>query len=80
MREKKRPTLEQLKEMPVELLQLEVAQIGVDASLADQNQIESEAIILMDSPDITAEKVVALRDRLKGATGGTVAQNSKNDE
>lgn len=70
MKEKKRPTLEQLKSLPPELWQLEVAQIGVDAALADNDQIEGEAITLMDDPELTPEMVVELREKLR-ASGST---------
>lgn len=69
-KESKRPTLEQLKTVPKELLFLEAAQVGVDAALAGQIMIELEAANLMDDPEISPEKVVALREKLTGATGG----------
>lgn len=70
-KEKKRPTLEQLKCLPPELWQLEVAQIGVDAVVAGHADIENEAITLMDDPNLTPETVVELRERLRHATGST---------
>lgn len=70
-KEKRRPTLEQLHKMPREMLFLEVAQVGVDAALSGQLMLEIEAANLMDDPEITPEKVVALRRKLQGATGCT---------
>jgi hypothetical protein len=69
---KRRPTLEQLLEWPDEMLFLEAAQIGVDAAAANQTMLELEATVLIDDPQITAEKVVALREKLQSATGCTV--------
>ena len=70
-REKRRPTLEQLKVLPLEMWQLEVAQIGVDANLAEQSEVEDEAIRLMDDPNLTPEMVVELREQLRCASGST---------
>lgn len=70
-REKRRPTLEELRCLPLELWQLEVAQIGVDANLAEQTEIENEAIRLMDDPNLTPETVVELREKFRRATGST---------
>lgn len=75
-KDKKRPTLEQLRELPEELLFLEVAHIGVEAAKVGQLALEIEATNLMDDPDISPEKVVALREKLKSASGGTVAKAS----
>lgn len=80
MQTKKRPTLEQLKEMPVELWRLEVAQIGVDAAQASLGLIESEAVALMGDSEISPEKVVALREKLKNAAGGTEAAKRMTEE
>lgn len=70
-KEKKRTTLEQLKALPLEMWQLEAAQIGVDAALVDLNEIESEAMRLMDDPNQTPEMVVELRERLRSASVST---------
>ncbi len=80
MQMKKRPTLEQLKELPRELLFLEAAQIGVDAAIAGQLALEIEATNLMDNPEISPEKVVALREKLKNAAGGTEAAKRMAEE
>lgn len=71
--EKRRPTLEELKSLPVDLWQLEVAQIAVDAELAGQFEIETEAARLISDPNLTPEAVVELRERLQCATGSTVS-------
>lgn len=80
-REKRRPTLEQLRAMPTELLHYELAQIAADA--VDLSgipvdmailEIGGEAMNLIHNPDLTPEQVVALRERLMRATGSTAAE------
>lgn len=73
-KEKRRPTLDELKLFPVELWRLEVAQISVDAEEAGQVDVQLEADALIKDPEISPEKVVALRERLHGATGDTAAE------
>jgi hypothetical protein len=70
-KEKRRPTLEELRALPVELWRLEAAQIAEDAHVYDIFEIEEEAALLMCDPEITPEKVVELRERLRCATGST---------
>ena len=70
-KEKRRPTLNELKLLPVELWQLEAAQIAADACLAQAFEIEVEASALMEDREITPEKIVALREKLQYATGST---------
>ena len=72
MQEKRRPTLEELKGLPVELWRLEAAHIAVEAAESDITGIEIEADSLINDPDLTPEKVVELRERLQRATGSTV--------
>lgn len=67
MREKRRPSLEELQNVPIELLFLEAAQIGVDAAQAGLLAIEIEATSLMDDPDLTPEKIVELREKLRAS-------------
>jgi len=74
-REKRRPALEELKALPVELWRLEVAQIEYEASTSESWGIEQEAAALFDDPDITPEKVVALWEKLKRGTGSTSADH-----
>jgi NADPH-dependent 2,4-dienoyl-CoA reductase/sulfur reductase-like enzyme len=73
-KEKRRPTLEELRALPVELWRLETAQIAVDAGLAGVTGIEIEADMLIDDPHLTPEKVVELRERLRCATGSTAIE------
>jgi hypothetical protein len=70
-KEKRRPALKELRALPVELWRLEAAQIAVDAALASVTGIEIEANALITDPDLTPEKVVELRERLRCATGST---------
>ncbi len=64
MREKRRPTLEELKEMPMELWRLEAMQIKCDALELGQWRTVEEADELFFDNDITPEKVAALREKL----------------
>ena len=73
-KEKRRPTLDELKTLPVELWRLEVAQISVDAEAAGQGDVQQEAEMLMLDPDITPERVVALREKSRRATGSTIVE------
>lgn len=76
MREKRRPTLDELKSLPPVLWQLEAAQIATDADIAEQSEIEMEAVRLICDPDLRPEKVVELREKLQRATGSTVEENA----
>lgn len=71
-KEKKRPSLDDLQRLPSELLFLEAAQVGVDAAKAGHLALEIEASDLMNNPDISPEKVIALREKLQRASGSTV--------
>ena len=71
MREKRRLSLDELKRLPLVMWQLETAQIGVDAEEAGQTEIDREAMALMDDPNLTPEKVVELREKLRCASGST---------
>jgi hypothetical protein len=73
-KEKRRPTLNELKLLPIDLWQLEAAQIAADACLAKMFDIEIEATTLMGDSDLTPEKIVALREKLRCATGSTVVE------
>lgn len=67
MREKRRPTLDELREMPVQLWQLELAQIAEDAGSSDDQGnwwIGAEARKMMDDPELTPEMVVQIRGML----------------
>lgn len=73
MKEKKRPTLEQLESAPVELIWLELSQVCEDAKETGQSAVEREASELLAGSTITAKQVVELREKLQAATGSTVA-------
>lgn len=73
MKEKKRPTLEQLENAPVELIWLELSQVCEDAKNAGLADLELEASELLTGSTITAQQVVELRERMRAATGSTVA-------
>jgi hypothetical protein len=77
MQEKKRPTLEELRELPVELWRLEAAHIAVEAGESGVTGIEIEADGLIGDPDLTPEKVVELRERLRSATGSTEVEDAQ---
>lgn len=64
--EKRRPTLEELRDSPPIILKLELAQLAVDAS---GTTLEDAAIALLEGPEdaITPDSVDALRQQL-GAT------------
>lgn len=68
MEEKRRPTLAELKEMPVDLLRFEAAQIGVEALFLDLFEIDRAAWALQTDPEITPERVIELRERLRLAS------------
>lgn len=69
-KEKKRPTLEELKELPPIIWRLEVAQVAADAAETGDGELEDAATEMLSDTDLTPEKVVALRARLSG-TGST---------
>ncbi len=62
---KRRPTLGELKEMPTGLLRMEIAQLCVDAGLADNGEVLAEAEMLAMDPDPQPEKIVELWNRLR---------------
>lgn len=64
MREKRRPTLEELKELPEDAWRLEAIQTKCDALELGQWKITEEAQEVFDDPEITPEKVVAIREKL----------------
>lgn len=74
MKEKKRPTLDQLKSMPREMIYLELGQISADSAEIGLLDVEREADKLLASETVTAEQVVELRDKLLCASGSTVAE------
>lgn len=72
-REKKRPTLEELKTLPPIIWRFEVAQVAADAAETGNVELEDEATVLLGDTDLTPEKVVALRGKLTCGTGSTPA-------
>jgi hypothetical protein len=71
-REKRRLTLDELKSLPGILWMLEIAQIWTEATGAGLIEIAEEADLLPSDPDLTPEKIVALGEKLRRATGSTV--------
>ena len=69
-REKRRPTLEELRGFPG-LLPLEMAQIVVDAGEAGLEEIQRETLDAWMFEPLTPERVVELREKLQRATGST---------
>lgn len=71
-KEKRRPTLEELRSLPLIVWNLELCQLAIDAGDAGREDVQEEAMALMrNGSAITPEKIVALREKLTGATGGT---------
>ena len=69
-KEKRRPELGELKSSP-ELCSMELSQVLTDAVAAGRYEVSREASALFDEIDLTAEKVVALREKLQRASGST---------
>ena len=74
--EKRRPTLDELRESPVELWRMEICQIAEDACTAGQLDIELVAMALLFDPSLTPERVVELREQLNRATGSTEIEDA----
>lgn len=70
-KEKRRPSLDELKNSP-ELCSMELSQLLTDAMAAGKYEISREASVLFDEIDLTAEKVVALREKLQSASSSIV--------
>jgi len=62
---KRRPKLDELKQMPAGLLRMEIAQLCVDAGLADNGEVLADAEMLAMDPDPQPEKIVELWNRLR---------------
>lgn len=69
-KEKRRPTLDELKAMPLDLLHMEIAQLCLDAGLADNADVLREAEHLMLDPAPSPEFIVELWNQLR-ASGST---------
>lgn len=70
-KEKKRPTLAQLKSLPPDMWRLEAAQLFVDAEKGGNREVAEEADALLIDPDLTPERVVELWTKYRGA-GSTI--------
>lgn len=68
--DKRRPTLDELKEMPAGLLKIEIAQLCFDAGLSENYDIQSQAEMLSMEPDPQPERIVELWNQLR-ASGST---------
>jgi hypothetical protein len=71
-KEKRRPTLDELKALHPSVLYLEMAQIVVDAESAGMEDVKQETLNVWMFEPLTPEKVVELREKLQRATGSTV--------
>lgn len=67
---KRRPTLDELKAMPPGLVMMEIAQLCVDAALADNAEVLASAEALSVDPDPQPERIVELWNQLR-ASGST---------
>lgn len=80
MKEKRRPSLEELSELPRELWELELSQILTDAEAAGQAEIAAKAQALFNNSEmLTPETLVALWAELRG-TGSTDAADCGTSE
>lgn len=69
MREKRRPSLEELKALPSEMWELEVHQMAVDFPTGQKLPDWFLDVQIYDG--LTPEKVIEIRNRLFGASGST---------
>ena len=67
-RHKTRPTLDELKKMPIGGLRAEIAQLCVDAAIADHAEVLADAEMLAMDPDPKPERIVELWNMLRGET------------
>jgi hypothetical protein len=65
-RHRTRPTLEELEQMPLVSLRREIAQLCVDAAIADNTEVLADAEMLAMDPDPEPERIVGLYDLLRG--------------
>jgi hypothetical protein len=79
-RGKTRPTLSELKEMPVGLLRKEIAQLCVDAAIADHTEVLADAEMLGMDPDPSPERIVELWSLLRGESGSTPYESPSDNE
>jgi hypothetical protein len=64
-RHRKRPTLDELKELSPGLLRIEIAQLCMDAALADNSEVLADAEALSVEPNPQPERIVELWNRLR---------------
>jgi len=64
-RHKTRPTLDELKQMPLVSLRREIAQLCVDAAIADHAEVLADAEMLAMDPDPKPERIVELWNLLQ---------------
>lgn len=69
-KEKRRPSLEELTGNP-DLILLELSHVAVEAETRGMSDLAIEADEAFTSPRLTAQKVVALREKLQRASGST---------
>jgi len=70
-RHKTRPTLDELKQMPLVSLRREIAQLCVDAAIADHAEVLADAEMLAMDPDPLPERIVELWNVLRGPLNQT---------
>jgi hypothetical protein len=70
-KEKRRPTLEELNRLPPDLWKLECAQMEMDEIEKGNEKGALEAYALFSDPEISPEKIVELREKLRSASGST---------
>lgn len=77
---KRRPKLDELKQMPAGLLRMEIAQLCVDAGLADNGEVLADAEMLAMDPDPQPERIVELWNQLRSASGSTPYESASDNE
>ena len=69
-RHKTRPTLNELEQMPLMSLRREIAQLCVDAAIADHAEVLADAEMLAMDPDPKPERILELWNLLRGERKG----------
>jgi len=70
-KEKRRPSLEDLKQMPRDGLDLELMYIAEAAKSAGLQDVEAQAVAMLEEGSISANDVVGLREQLQGVAVST---------
>ena len=68
MRHRTRPTLDELKQMPLGRLRSEIAQLCVSAAIVEHAEVLADAEMLAMDPDPQPERIVELWSLLRGGT------------